>query len=174
MLGAEAGPLGRALRRAGRFLLRVPLALALLIVALWLVVIWDLSAQRRPLPKGDSVLWEFLSNLAHAPLFGLLALWIAAVLLRERGGGWPRPSRLRDGLVLASVLAYGVLDELHQSRIPGRDASGLDVLTDVVGALMVLWIVRTLGREASERALLARLAAGILLCSASAALAMLS
>ncbi|HEX6882048.1 MAG TPA: VanZ family protein [Planctomycetota bacterium] len=173
MRTAEGGPLARALRAAGSFLLRVPLPLALLIVLLWGLVIWDLSSTRVPLPRGSSLGWEFLSNLAHAPLFGLLALWLAAVVLRERDGGWPRPSRARDALVLGLVLAYGVLDELHQSRVPGRDASALDVLTDVVGALLVLWIVRSLGRV-PERTLLTRLGLGLLACCASAALALLS
>lgn len=174
MHAAEGGPLVRALRGVGSFLLRVPLPLALLIVVLWGLVIWDLSSTRVPLPRGPHLGWEFLSNLAHAPLFGLLALWVAAVVLRERDGGWPRPSRARDALVLGSVLAYGVLDELHQSRVPGRDASALDVLTDVVGAAVVLWIVRTLGRAPAERTLLARLGLGLLLCCASAALALWS
>jgi VanZ family protein len=176
MSGAEPrgreGPLTRALSAAGRFLLRVPLALVLVIVALWLVVIWDLSSASRPKPKGNSVLWEFLSNLAHAPLFGLLALWISAAVLRRRGGGWPRPDWRRGGFVVGSVLAFGVLDEWHQSHVPGRDASALDVLTDVAAAGMVLWIVYVLGRSPTERGLLARLALGVLACCASAALAL--
>jgi VanZ family protein len=174
MRAAEGGLLARALRTAGRFLLRVPLPLALLIVALWIVAIWDLSSHRVPIPKGKSLWWEFLSNLAHAPLFGVLTLWIAAVLLRERDGAWPRPRLGRSALVFACVLAYGVLDELHQSHVPGRDASALDVLTDGVSAAMVLWIVRTLGDERREGVLYARLALGVALCSASAGLALLS
>ncbi|NOT31356.1 MAG: VanZ family protein, partial [Planctomycetes bacterium] len=87
----------------------------------------------------------------------------------------PRPEPARIALVLALVVGYGALDEWHQSHIPGRDASLLDVLTDGVSAALVLWIVFVLARrELSERALLARLGGGVLLCVACAALALLS
>jgi len=172
MPAADAGLLTRALRGTGRFLLRVPLVLALLLAGSWAVLIFDLSSHARPAPPTASLLWELLSNLAHAPLFGILTLLVAAVVLRERDGGWPRPRRGRIALVLAFTLSYGVFDELHQSRIPGRDASALDVLTDTVSAALVLWIVFSLSRAGlRERELLGRLALGVLLCLASAALA---
>ncbi len=172
---AEAGPLTRGLRAAGRFLLRVPWPLGLLLVFSWGFVIWDLSAQRAPIPAGPSLLWELLSNLAHAPLFGVLTLFTAALVLRRRDGAWPRAEPARVALVLALVTGYGVFDEWHQSRVPGRDASALDVLTDGLSAALVLWIVFLLGRnELGERALALRLGAGVLACVACAALALLS
>ncbi|MSR61321.1 MAG: hypothetical protein EXS08_02575 [Planctomycetes bacterium] len=172
MPAADAGLLTRALRGTGRFLLRVQFVLALILAGSWAVLIFDLSSQARPVQRGPSPLWELLSNLAHAPLFGILTLLVAAVVLRERDGSWPRPRGARIALVLAITLAYGILDELHQSRVPNRDASALDVLTDSVGGALVLWIVFALGRAGlRERELVARLALGLLLCLASAALA---
>lgn len=172
---SRPGRTTRGLRAAGRFLLWVPWPLALLLAGAWALLIWDLSSHSAPIPVHPSLFWELLSNLAHAPLFGILTLLLAALVLRERGGGWPRPRRARAALVLAGVLAYGLLDEWHQSRIRGRDASLLDVLTDVVSGAVVLWIVFTLAdAELRERQLLARLGAGVLLCCASAALASLS
>jgi VanZ family protein len=163
----------RALRAAGRFLLRVPWPLALLLLGGWAFLIFDLSSHRAPLPARPNLAWKLASNLAHAPLFGILGLLAAALLLRERDGAWPRPRPLRCALVLLLVLAYGAFDEWHQSGVPGRDASALDVVTDGVGAALVLWIVLSLGRpELRERVLLARLALGIVLCVASAALAL--
>jgi hypothetical protein len=53
-------------------------------------------------------------------------------------------------LVWISVVAYGIVDELHQQRIPGRDASVWDVLTDGVGAACVLWIASYLGRRTAD------------------------
>lgn len=175
MRDPDAGRLTRGLRAAGRFLLWVPRPLTLLLTAAWALLIWDLSSHSVPIPVHPSLLWELLSNLAHAPLFGILTLFVAACLLREREGGWPRPRRARVALVLACVLGYGVLDEWHQSRIRGRDASALDVLTDLVSGVLVLWIVFTLGRAGlRERQLLVRLGAGVLVCVASASLALLS
>ena len=172
---AEGGRVTRALRAAGRFLLWIPWPIGLVLAGAWALLIWDLSSHAAPIPLHPHFGWELLSNLAHAPLFGLLTLLIAAVALRERDGGWPRPRPARIALVLAAVLAYGLIDEWHQSRIRGRDASFLDVVTDLVGGALVLWIVFTLARaELRERTLLARLGAGVLLCVASAALAMLS
>lgn len=175
MQADEPGGVRRVLRVAGRYLLRVPLPLAMLLVLLWGLLIWDLSSHAVPLPQGARLIWEFLSNLAHAPLFGFLTLFTAAVLLRERDGGWPRPRSGRSLLVLVCVLAYGALDELHQSHTPGRDASPFDVLTDFVSALAVLWIVFILERrELKERELVLRLLAGGLACCTSAALALFS
>ena len=43
--------------------------------------------------------------------------------------------------VIAAVL-YGLSDEFHQSFVPGRDVSGLDVAADVVGGLLGAGAVR--------------------------------
>jgi VanZ family protein len=169
------GPLTRALRSAGRRLLALPAPFAAGLWSAWAALIWWLSGHASPVAVEPSPLWEWLSNLAHAPLFGLLTLFTAALVLRDRTRAWPRVGSLRGVLVLGSTLAYGVLDEWHQSRIEGRDASALDVLTDVVAGALVLWIVAVLGRgELTERGLLARLAAGLAACAACAALAMAS
>jgi len=172
---AEPGRTTRGLRAIGRFLLWIPWPFALLLAGAWALLIFDLSSHRVPILAHPSLFWEFLSNLAHAPLFGILTLFVAALVLRERERDWPRPRRARIALVLVSVLAYGAFDELHQSRTPGRDASLLDVSTDVVSGAVVLWIVSTLGCEdLRERTLLGRLGVGALLCVASATLALLS
>lgn len=44
------------------------------------------------------------------------------------------------GLVcsVAACALFGMLDEWHQSFVPGRDASGFDVLADVTGAVLAL------------------------------------
>jgi len=175
MRAADGGRMARILRAIGRFLLWIPWPFALLLTGAWALLIFDLSSHSVRVPVHPNPIWELLSNLAHAPLFGTLTLFLAALLLREREGAWPSPRRARILLVLGCVLVYGILDELHQSRTPGRDASPLDVLTDLVSGAVVLWIVFTLGREDLEGStLLGRLGAGALACFASAALAMLS
>jgi VanZ family protein len=170
------GPVTRALRSAGRRLLALPAPLVAALVVAWGALIWWLSGHASPVAVEPSPLWEWLSNLAHAPLFGLLTLLVAALALRAPRSGvhaWPRAEGPRRALVLAAILCYGVLDEWHQSRVVGRDASALDVLTDVVAGALVLWIVGVLGRpELTERGLLARLALGLAACAACAALAM--
>jgi len=175
MQAADGGRTARVLRAAGRFLLWVPRPLCALLAIAWALLIWDLSSHRAPMPLHPNLWWEWLSNMAHAPLFGILALFLSAVFLREEESRWPSPRGTRIAPVVLCVLAYGLIDEWHQSTIPGRDASLLDVLTDVVSTSVVLWIVFTLGRaDLRARTLIARLCVGVLLCSGSAALAMLS
>lgn len=41
---------------------------------------------------------------------------------------------------------YGVLDEWHQSFVPDRDASLSDLLRDVVGVLLALWLFKIASR----------------------------
>lgn len=163
------GALLAALRRAGQLLQRVPRGRAWLPLGLWMALIWTVSSitfHTRPGLPAQS----FLNNLGHAPLFGLLALWAALGLPRERG--WPRLDRRAVALVLAGVLAWGVIDELHQGSVPGRDVSVLDLLTDLTGAACVLWVARYAGRpEATSRGATARLGAGLVLCASAAAVA---
>src|SRR5687767_14469361 len=121
---AEPGPLTRLLRAWGRALLRVPRSRAWILVVLWMGLIALLSS--RPGRAGaPSVLWAYLANLAHAPLYGLLALWTALLLERERG--WPRIDLRGAGSVLAGLLAFGIADELHQHLVVRRDLSALDL-----------------------------------------------
>jgi len=147
----------------GRWLQRLPRVAGLLLFAAWMAVVWWLSSQ--PSADAPPVFWRSWGwNCGHAPLFGLLAFW--GVLALPREGGWPRiEARAALGILLA-VLAYAVVDELHQSRAVGRVASPFDVLTDGVGAACTLWIAAYLGRaEATARGLHGRLVLGLAACA---------
>lgn len=159
----------RFLRSVGQGLLRVPRPVAWLFVFAWYGLIWSWSSQPGVILVRPSYM-AVLSNLAHAPLFGLLGLWLC--LLLERRDGWPDLTRARALALLAVVLALGIVDELHQHFIPNRSMSATDLLTDVIGAAAVLVVVRYVGsRELSNAGLLARLAAGALACVLAACIA---
>ena len=50
-------------------------------------------------------------------------------------------SALRVFLIAAVVgLCYGISDEVHQSFVPGREASVFDVLADGVGSVVGAWV----------------------------------
>lgn len=170
----RAGPWTRALRWLGGRLVRLPAALLVALPLAWMAFIWFLSSQSIDTPGGAFGLWGFLGNLAHAPLFGCLALFWTALFLRSPSGVWPPLSgRVRLAVVLL-VAGYGALDELHQRATSGRQASVLDVVTDLVGALCVLWIVGYLGAPgAAERGLWLRLCAAGALCALVAWLGLL-
>jgi VanZ family protein len=74
---------------------------------------------------------------AHMVGYGMLAL---AFL---RGLGYQRKNHII--IVLLLVFLYAASDELHQSFVPGRNASSVDVLIDVVGAALALLVSRVNG-----------------------------
>ena len=77
-----------------------------------------------------------LQNLLHVPLFGGLA-WCWDWGLR----GWIRADRRRLTVALALTLAWSVLDELHQTTVPGRFGSLTDMLLNATGAVLALgWL----------------------------------
>jgi len=78
--------------------------------------------------------WDtFLRKLAHAGEYAVLG----ALLLRALA---------RPGLALALGTLYAVTDEIHQSLVPGRLGSPVDVAIDAAGVLcgVLLWqLLRT-------------------------------
>ena len=160
---ASRAPVLAALRHTGALLQRLPRAAGVVLALGWIGTIWFLSDQS-PSDEPHAFGTSWLSNTAHAPLFGLLAFWM--ILGLERSGGWPRFTRRALTTLLLLALAYGCIDEWHQSHTPGRFPSVWDVVTDLVGASCTLWIVRYVGTSAaSEQGLRGRLVIGLLLCA---------
>ncbi len=123
----------------------VPRGVGALLALGWMALIWTLSAQPPSDLSQGSRAGAWLFNLAHAPEYGALALWLA-LLVRPRGAPLAdTPGAARAILVFA--LLHGVADEVHQSLVPGRDGSLCDVITDVVGAAALLAVVRVVQRE---------------------------
>ena len=102
---------------------------------LWAGLIFWLSSS--PDAQGGGWLLSLVpygDKLAHAAAFGLLSVFVY----------------LASGnffLALALASLYGVADEWHQSRVPGRSRDGLDWLADTLGALFMLLAVRYLKRR---------------------------
>lgn len=85
-----------------------------------------------------------LQNLLHIPLFGVLAwLWYRSLYLwlgRNRRPQWV------GAMAFLITSAYGVLDEFHQAFVPGRYASLTDIILNVIGAMLAIWLCRRLAR----------------------------
>lgn len=164
-----AGTVSRALGRIAAALIAVPPVPWAFVTVLWMGLVRKLSDR----PAGElppPLLFGWLNNLAHAPLFGLLALWAWLALPRREG----RPPTGRGAVLglLVFVLLYGALDERLQASVPGREASAFDVLTDVTGAAAVLAVgLAVLSGRPDERTLRRRLGVGLLACVAAGALA---
>lgn len=123
----------------------------------WATFLWQLSAQ--PGSGGRKTLsMVWLWNSAHVvAYFALGALCFFAVRVRdsgaspidaERAAGLRRSARWR-GLGAAAIgTVYGIVDEWHQSHVPGRACSAWDMGSDVLGACLavavLLWAERRL------------------------------
>ena len=83
-------------------------------------------------------------KIFHAIAYGVLAAsTLFAVLALGRGVFRSRSRLMLTGLgVVLFCLFYGISDEFHQSFIPGRESSLLDVAADTAGAVIVvsLWL----------------------------------
>jgi VanZ family protein len=83
----------------------------------------------------DFGMYDFLIKKgAHMAGYGLLALGFL------RGLGYQRKHHIL--IVLLLVFLYAASDEFHQSFVPGRNASLLDVLIDTFGAVVALLLSR--------------------------------
>lgn len=115
-------------------------------VLIWMGVIFSVSAQPslpNPAPQlGDTP----LEIGGHFVEYGILALLLFRALRIERLD--PSVALL---LAFLGAVAYGISDEWHQSFVPNRTPSLLDVLVDAAGAAAVLAGIRlwnTLNSEA--------------------------
>jgi len=91
------------------------------------------------IPNGDKI--------AHAVAFGVLAALCFRPMAHR---AVPVLSRAPVLFAVAVALGYGLIDELHQARVPGRDPSVWDLSADLVGAalaglVLILWTDRPRG-----------------------------
>lgn len=111
--------------------LRVKSVLRFVPMACVMGTIYILSAQ-----PGDSISLPQLpgvDKLAHMAIYGVLALTILF--------SFNRPTTKSDLkrvvlMTVSSCLVYGITDEFHQSFVPGRTPSVLDLLADCIGAFI--------------------------------------
>ena len=127
----SAPPSGDSDRRAS-----VGEAAALLLPPLLLMaVIWFFSAQP-DLSSGLGLVDLVGRKLIHAAEFALLCfLWWRA--LKARGG-----TRAALAGAFLITVAYAVIDEYHQSFVPGRSGSPVDVAIDALGAGLAVALIR--------------------------------
>jgi hypothetical protein len=103
---------------------------------IWPLIIWWLSAQ--PSLPGPPTLWgDFVfKKSAHMFMYALLYFWYWRALYFSLPKKAPVPL-----LAFLIVLLLAIIDEGHQSFVPGRTATGRDVVFDLLGATtMFLWL----------------------------------
>lgn len=101
----------------------------------------SLPPAQLPVPPGwDDRLLHFLAYFG----LGLLLMFSAAAFGAD---GWPAGRYLMAGTI---GILYGASDEWHQSFVPGREASMLDLAFDAVGVVTALIAVRGLLGEVAR------------------------
>lgn len=132
-----------ALRGLYPALLRLPRALRLAALTAVLAVIAIASSLSGGGSTGDPEVRAFVLNWGHQVLYGTLAVALALAC------GLRLPSRRTMLLVVAAVVAIGLLDEIHQAGVPERDSSVWDLVSDTLGAVFALilagWTARREG-----------------------------
>ncbi len=111
----------------------------LLLSLLYISGLFYLSSLPGSATGPNTLFWRFVSNVSHIPLFGGFGFCIA-MTFRD----WPWPPRALGTLGIG--LAYSIFDEYHQSLVPGRTMSVLDIGLDLVGLAGALWMLWRLSR----------------------------
>lgn len=112
-------------------------------VAALVAVFWLSSLSHVP---GARLFWDKLLHTVGYAVLGVLAL-------RAFHGGFERLRPEPTFYAGLAVILWGISDEIHQSFVPGRDATPWDVLADVVGFVIavVLFATVTLRSARAER-----------------------
>ncbi len=106
-----------------------------------MVVIFWFSAQSALPSAADPFLELVFKKGAHVGTYAVLAMcyWWGVGSWRHR---W---------VALLLATAYAISDEYHQSWIPGRHPTSVDIVIDTVGALLGLWVVAPLGLKLLQK-----------------------
>jgi VanZ family protein len=112
-----------------------------ILAILWAgLIVYTSSIPSQSFPGSGSIPEQIISNLAHIPEYAILTfLWLKTFLSRDFKGKY--------GLMLIGLTAFAILDEIHQSFVPGRSASCIDIGLDVIGIFFGFKSVKYLDRN---------------------------
>ena len=103
--------------------------------AIWMLAIFELSS-RSTIPQTPSLPSEITAMAGH-----LIAYAILAALVYFGLGAIFGDARRCSIWAFGISVGYGISDEFHQSFVPGRHASPLDVMADAIGAVLGLCLL---------------------------------
>lgn len=105
------------------------------------------SASTQKMVGGDDTINTIFRFCAHLGVFGLLGILVYGAM--HAGQGFITQRRVFL-MALCIVFLAGVLDEIHQSYVPGRFARIRDVVTDTSGAAFAVSFVLFLRKQFVE------------------------
>ena len=144
-------------------------AFGAVLLVIWIALLWSLSERPPNIVTHGSPSLAWFWNFSHAPAYGALALWVA-IATRPRGAVLVPTARAAFWIVAFAVV-HGVVDEIHQSIVPGRDASVLDIVTDLCGSWTVVAVLWTAHAAAGTRSVVRALLLGLRACILAGAVA---
>ena len=86
-----------------------------------------------------------LQNLLHIPLFaGLAWLWCRSL------EAWTQAALPIMALAFTLATGYGMFDEWHQLHVPGRYASATDILLNLSGSVIAVWLYHRMQKVSTD------------------------
>ena len=101
----------------------------------WMGLIFALSSRSQVLSLAQPLAARLIEIGGHMLAFGMLL----PLLLYAMETTWP--GRRMAGWALLFTLLYALADEYHQSFVPGRHATLVDVAADAAGMLLALGVI---------------------------------
>lgn len=102
----------------------------------WCGVLWHLSSQVPQFP--EALRFTTSDKILHFGWFFGGAILFQAWLWTA---GMPREIRRRGIVTLIVLGLIGVIDEFHQSHVPGRHGNDpFDLAADILGTLAAIWV----------------------------------
>jgi len=119
-------------------LVRLPRWLRAMVPVAGMLTLWWSSAQV-PVPQPHSTAESLFHNSMHVVAYACLAasVWVAWT---RRSVAMVHVFRSRGAWSIAFL--YGIVDELHQSFVPGRVCSLSDLVSDAAGAALAVVVLR--------------------------------
>ena len=117
---------------------------AILAAASTLLIIYVSSIPQQSFPGTGSLNQQIVSNLLHIPAFAALTFFWLKSFRRER-------YLLSNSLILLGVFLFSISDEIHQSFVPGRTASLMDIGLNALGILLGLGAFAALRQAGASR-----------------------
>lgn len=132
MIGLLAAP--------ARLYLRLPRSLRFLGPVAVMAWLWHESSQQ-PTQVISGLARTIFYNSMHVVAYAMLGTaWLLALLPMSRRDLAAARRAAMSSVILSGC--YGVVDEVHQSYVPGRTPSCGDVMSDLCGAILatLLWL----------------------------------
>ncbi|WP_338450192.1 VanZ family protein [Niallia oryzisoli] len=105
---------------------------------IYIVAVWVMSSMPDDavveLPDSN---WDAgIKESLHLIEFGILYVLFVLALLTFKG-----LTRKWNIVLMIIASLYGITDEIHQSFVPSRSSSMIDVVKDITGVLVASWIM---------------------------------